>query len=431
MATRRFHALQRRVRAPHFSRTAAAAGGRRSVRPRPRARCLRRRLRRRHQRPPLARDRRAGAARPGQPAAPRRLRLRGQHRRRRRHPHADAGPVPAQGHGAARHHAAARRLLRRRLRVPAASGRGPRTGSRRVRRDRPRGRPAPPRLAGRPDRRSTARRIGGGGGAAVRAGVYRLWRRVRFLGSGDARAFRAQAVRHPQAGRARRRSAGGGESRRARFLHPEPLGEDAHLQRDADRRSDRADVPGSGGSRTSNRRSRSCTSGSARTRSRRGRSRIPIGTSRTTARSTRCAATSTGCARAKGLLTSPLLGDDLKKILPIIREGRQRHRDVRQRPRVPRHDRAVAAARDPDDDSGAVGRARNDVRRAQGLLRIPLVAHGAVGRPGVDRVHRRLGHRRGPRPERPPSVALLRDEGRPRDHGVRGRRARHSAREHS
>ena len=39
-------------------------------------------------------------------------------------------------------------------------------------------------------------------------------------------------------------------------------------------------------------------------------------------------------------------------------------------------------------------------------------------------------HRRGPRPQRPASVALLRDEGRPRDHGVRGRRARHPAREH-
>ena len=34
---------------------------------------------------------------------------------------------------------------------------------------------------------------------------------------------------------------------------------------------------------------------------------------------------------------------------------RQRHGDVRQRARVPRHDRALAAARDPDDDPRAVG----------------------------------------------------------------------------
>ena len=38
--------------------------------------------------------------------------------------------------------------------------------------------------------------------------------------------------------------------------------------------------------------------------------------------------------------------------------------------------------------------------------------------------------RRGARPQRPAAVALLRDEGRPRHHGVGGRRARHPAREH-
>ena len=48
--------------------------------------------------PALARDRRAGPRAADQPRAPRRLRLRGQHRRRRRHPDPDAGPLPAQGH---------------------------------------------------------------------------------------------------------------------------------------------------------------------------------------------------------------------------------------------------------------------------------------------------------------------------------------------
>ena len=38
---------------------------------------------------------------------------------------------------------------------------------------------------------------------------------------------------------------------------------------------------------------------------------------------------------------------------------RQRHGDVRQRPRVPLHGGALAAARHPDDDSGAVVRARD------------------------------------------------------------------------
>ena len=63
----------------------------------------------------------------------------------------------------------------------------------------------------------------------------------------------------------------------------------------------------------------------------------------------------------------------------------------------------------------------------QGVLRVPRVADGAVGRPGVDRLHRRHGDRRGARPQRPAAVALLRDQGRPGHHGVGGRRARHPA----
>ena len=59
-----------------------------------------------------------------------------------------------------------------------------------------------------------------------------------------------------------------------------------------------------------------------------------------------------------------------------------------------------------------------------GLLPLPRLAHGAVGRPGVDRLHRRHGHRRGARPQRPAPVPLLGHRRRPRDHGVGGRRAR-------
>ena len=56
---------------------------------------------------------------------------------------------------------------------------------------------------------------------------------------------------------------------------------------------------------------------------------------------------------------------------------------------------------------------------------------GAVGRPGLDRVHRRQADRRHARSQRPASFALLRDEGRPGHHGVRSRRARHSRRQTS
>ena len=48
-----------------------------------------------------------------------------------------------------------------------------------------------------------------------------------------------------------------------------------------------------------------------------------------------------------------------------------------------------------DDDPGGVGEPRDHVRREARLLPLPLVADGAVGRPGVDRVHRR--HRRSAR----------------------------------
>ena len=63
----------------------------------------------------------------------------------------------------------------------------------------------------------------------------------------------------------------------------------------------------------------------------------------------------------------------------------------------------------------------------EGVLRISLLPDGAVGRPGVDRLHRRHAHRRRPRPQRPAAVALLRHQGRPGHHGLRSRRPRHSA----
>ena len=66
-----------------------------------------------------------------------------------------------------------------------------------------------------------------------------------------------------------------------------------------------------------------------------------------------------------------------------------------------------------------------------GLLPVPRLADGAVGRPGVDRLHRRHRHRRGARPQRPAPEPLLGHERRPRDHGLRGRRARHRSRRRS
>ena len=131
----------------------------------------------------------------------------------------------------------------------------------------------------------------------------------------------------------------------------------------------------------------------------------------------------------EGLLQSPELGEDLAKILPIIREGGIRHGHLRQRARVPRHDRAVAAARRAHDDSGALERRPQHRSGTPGVLRVPLLADGGVGRAGVDRVHRRHGDRSRARPQRAAALALLPDDRRSRHHGLGGRSARRSARE--
>ena len=238
---------------------------------------------------------------------------------------------------------------------------------------------------------------------------------------------RAEAVRHPQADRARGRSAAA--DRAARVLHPEPVVADADLQRDADCRSDRGHVP----------------------RSARSRRRVGAGAGPPALQHQHVPVVAAGAplplrraqrgdqhaarqhqldARAR---RTAALGPARRRSEEDPADhprGRQRYGDLRQRARIPGDDRAIAAARHPDDDPRAVGRPREHAAGAEGVLRVPLVADGAVGRSGVDRVHRRPGDRRDPGPQRAAAVALLRHQGRPRHHGVRGRRARHPGREH-
>ena len=93
--------------------------------------------------------------------------------------------------------------------------------------------------------------------------------------------------------------------------------------------------------------------------------------------------------------------------LPDLHARRVATRPLRRGARAAAPRRPLAAARRADDDPRGVGEPRVDARRQAGLLPVPRVADGAVGRPGVDRVHRRHGHRRGARPQRPAPVALL------------------------
>ena len=67
--------------------------------------------------------------------------------------------------------------------------------------------------------------------------------------------------------------------------------------------------------------------------------------------------------------------------------GGQRHGGLRQRPGVAGVHRAVVAPRLDDDDSRGLGKPRDHVGREKGVLRLPRLPDGAVGRSGA---HRRL-----------------------------------------
>ena len=183
-------------------------------------------------------------------------------------------------------------------RVPAArrgSGRRHQDSHRRHRRG---GRPDAGWLARGADRRrpgGTERRRGR---TDLRAAVHRAG--VDHHGRGRPGAVRAQAVCHPETDRKRRGRAVDRRRPEEAVLRLHAVQQDARLQGDAERRPARSDVPRPAAIRTSSRRSRSCTSASAPTRSPPGRWRTHSASSRTTARSTRSPGTSTGCAPARG-----------------------------------------------------------------------------------------------------------------------------------
>ena len=131
----------------------------------------------------------------------------------------------------------------------------------------------------------------------------------------------------------------------------------------------------------------------------------------------------------EALCRSDLFGDDLQKLFPLIREGQS---DTATFDNVleflvltgrPLAHAVLMMIPEPWSNHEV------DEPRAAGFLPLPRLAHGALGRAGVDRLHGRHVDRRRARPQRPAAVALLRDEGRHSDHGVRGRRAGRAARE--
>jgi len=321
----------------------------RPVRPRARARRLRRGLRGGHQGSQVPRDRPAGPAGADQPPAPRRLRLRAEHGRRCRHPAPGPRQVPPQAVRPARHPPAWPEGLRRGLRVPAAQRRAAREGPGADGLDRGRGRPAAARLARHPHRRPAARRQRRQRRAAHQARVHRP------RGGARRRAFRAQALRHPQAHRARR--GGDGLLRETADLHPEPQQQYAHLQGHAVGRPDRVDVPRPARSR------HGVGAGPGAPALQHQHlpvvaARPPLPLRRAQRRDQYAARQHQLDARARGAV-------------PVRRPGRRpgqgaaRHArravglgHLRQRARVPRHERPLAAARDPHDDPRALAASR-------------------------------------------------------------------------
>ncbi len=114
---------------------------------------------------------------------------------------------------------------------------------------------------------------------------------------------------------------------------------------------------------------------------------------------------------------------------PARRQGRGLGlRDLRPRARAADARRALAAARGDDDDPRGLPRTRGPAAGAEGLLRLPRLPDGAVGRPRVGGVHRRARDRRHARPQRPAAGALGGDRRRPRRARLGDRPARHPAR---
>ena len=301
-------------------------------------------------RAPVARHRRPGAAGAAQPRAPRRLRLREEHRRRRRHPRADAPRLPRRRVRRGGHHAARAGELRRRHGLPAdATPASRRRCEEIVERTAAEEGLRLPRLARRPDRQRPARRH-----------------------------------------RARRRSR---SSARCSSPAPTPIEDDLAFERKLYVAAPPGRERGARLRRPAARALFYVPSLSHRTIVYKGMlDRPPAadllpGPRRPARRvapwpwSTRASRTNTfpNWARAhpyryichngeintlrgnvnwmharESLFESTLFGDDLRKILPGHRHRRQRLGDVRQRPRAARPRRPVAAARDDDDDPGAV-----------------------------------------------------------------------------
>jgi len=360
---------------------------------------VRRRLRRQREGRALARHHREGAHRPPEPDPSRRVRLRPAHRRRGRHPRAGARCVSAPRVRRRAHRAPGARHLRRRHGLPARGG-GAGEGVRRAAREgRRRGRPGAPRLAARAGRRPGARPARAHRAARGPAGLHR--RRGRRRRPGCAR---AEALRDPQARRADRAHLG--HAALGALLRSEPFLAHHRLQGPPPAAADPGLLPrplrlalrlGAGARPPALLDQHLPVLGP----------RAPLPLHRAQRRDQHAARQRELDARAPGALRLAALRRRAEA-LPGHRPDHQRLGQVRQRARAPPAHGPLDRPRRHDDDPRGVAEPREHERGEAGLLRVPRLPAGAVGRPGVDRLHRWAGHRRRPRPQRPSAVALPR-----------------------
>ena len=302
-----------------------------------------------------------GARAARQSRAPRRVRLRGQHRRRRRHPDPDAGRFFRVA--GARLHAAARRRLRRRpVFLPHDPARArARQGA--LRAHRRRGGPAAARLAPRADRRPGARRPRARRGAGVRADVHRPRQRAGALEQGPAAFERKLYVIRKRIERDDADALALAD--RNRFYIVSLSSKTLIYKGMLTASQIRPDVPRPGRPRLE--------SALALVHQRFSTNTFP---SWPLAHPYRYIAHNGEINTLRGNINWMRAREGLLQSRSVRRrpaEGaadhprrRQRHGHLRQRARVPRHGRAVAAARDADDDPRAVAEPRDDDRRSAG-----------------------------------------------------------------
>ena len=361
------------------------------LRPPVRARRLRRRLRRRHARPPEPRARRPRPRRAVQPRPPRRHRRRGQHRRRRRHPPPGPRPLPPRGRSTSTCRRPGTYAVRHRLPARRADTDGTRADAvEKIAADEGLDRP---RLARRARRRLDDRR-------AWRATCMPAFRSCSSPApTGEAgidlerRCFVARKRIEHEAPRA---TGAASTSRRCRPARSSTRG-------CSPPRSSQRVLPRPRATSGSSRPSPSCTPGS----------RTNTFPSWPLAHPYRFVAhngeinTVQGnhnWMRAREALLRPTLIPGPRARLPDLHAGRVRHGRFDEVLELLHLGGRSLPARRADDDPRGVGEPRVDARRQAGLLPVPRLADGAVGRPGVGRLHRRHRHRRRARPQRPAPV---------------------------